>query len=139
MENMQKLSLFILRIGIGVVIIWFAQEQLRNPAAWTAYLPQFTENLPISQITFVYLNGWFELLFSIAMMAGFYTRISAFLLAAHMFGIVCAVGYNEIGVRDFGIFTALVSICLYGQSIWSLDEYFEKKNDMSSTDNGTSR
>jgi uncharacterized membrane protein YphA (DoxX/SURF4 family) len=123
---MQKLSLFILRVGIGAVIIWFALQQLSNPSSWVFYLPDFTKNLPVSQIGFIYLNVWFELTFGTLMIVGFYTRIVAFFLALHMLGIVYTIGYNETGVRDFGLSIALISISLYGASGWSLDEFFEK-------------
>ena len=112
-KNIKDLSPIILRIGIGLVIIWFGLQQINTPLAWVVYLPTFTENLPISQTTFVSLNGYFELIFGILLVAGFFTRIVAFFLALHLFGIVLTVGYNEIGVRDFGIFIALVSIFLY--------------------------
>ncbi len=122
------LAPIILRIGLGLVMIWFALEQLNTPAAWVAYLPLWTQDLPISQITFVYLNGWFELTFGILLLVGFYTRIVSLLLALHMFGIVVTVGYNEIGVRDFGLAVALLSIFLHGPSSWSLDEFLGKRH-----------
>ncbi len=108
------LSQIVLRVGIGLVIIWFGLQQVTNPSGWTAYLPSFVKSLPLSEISFVYLNGYFEIIFGVLMIAGFYLRIVALLLAIHMAGIVFSVGYNEIGVRDFGIFIALVSIFLYG-------------------------
>ncbi len=123
---MQKYSQIVLRIGLGLVMIWFALQQLHSPLGWTSYLPSWTNSLPISQITFVYLNGWFEITFGILLIAGFYTRIVSCLLAIHMFGIVFSVGYNEIGVRDFGLAIALISIFLHGSSDWSLDRFFDR-------------
>ena len=130
---MQKFSLLILRVGIGAVIIWFALQQLSNPSFWTTYLPEFTKSLQISQTTFIYLNAWFELTFGTLMILGFYTRIVSFFLAIHMLGIVFSIGYDATGIRDFGLFIALVSIYSYGPSTWSLDEFFEKKKNSATT------
>jgi uncharacterized membrane protein YphA (DoxX/SURF4 family) len=124
---MKNLSSTILRIGLGIVIIYFSLQQLNNPSSWIGYLPDFTKNLPISQITFVYLNGWFELTFGTLLILGFYTRIVAGLLALHLLGIVFSVGYNPTGMRDFGLTIALFSISLYGESMYSLDRYFSSK------------
>jgi uncharacterized membrane protein YphA (DoxX/SURF4 family) len=124
---MKNLSSTILRIGLGIVIIYFSLQQLNNPSSWIGYLPDFTKNLPISQITFVYLNGWFELTFGTLLILGFYTRIVAGLLALHLLGIVFSVGYNPTGMRDFGLTIALFSISLHGESMYSLDRYFSSK------------
>ncbi|MEI7709619.1 MAG: DoxX family protein [bacterium] len=136
-SKLQKISLVVLRVGIGAVIVWFGSQQLMDPAPWTSYLPDFTKILPISQITFIYLNGWFEITFGALMILGFYTRIVALFLALHMFGIVVSVGYNATGIRDVGIATALASIALYGESAWSLDKFFTKRSNASL--NGNSR
>ena len=121
--KMLALSPIVLRIGIGLVIMWFGLQQIANPSGWVVYLPEFTKSLPISQINFVLLNGYFELVFGALLIAGFYLRIVALLLALHMAGIVLSVGYNEIGVRDFGILTALVAIFFHGPSDWSTQEF----------------
>jgi uncharacterized membrane protein YphA (DoxX/SURF4 family) len=125
---MKNLSLVVLRVGIGAVIIWFAIQQINSPASWIIYLPTFTASLPISQIGFIYLNVWFELIFGTLLIVGFYIRIVAFFLAIHLLGIAYTIGLNQTGVRDFGLSVALISISLYGTSRWSVDEFFERKN-----------
>src|SRR3989338_3965153 len=90
--KMLALSPIVLRIGIGLVIMWFGLQQIANPSGWVVYLPEFTKSLPISQINFVLLNGYFELVFGALLIAGFYLRIVALLLALHMAGIVLSVG-----------------------------------------------
>lgn len=120
---MKNLSSIILRIGIGAVIVWFGSQQLGNPTPWIGFLPSWTNSLPISQINFVYLNGWFEVVAGICLIAGFYTRIAAFFLGLHLLGIVFSVGYSPTAIRDFGLTTALFSIFLHGESSWSMDEF----------------
>lgn len=124
---MQKYSTLILRIGISLVILYFSSQQFVNPSSWIYFLPSWTESMPISQIKFIYLNASFELIFGLMLLAGFYTRIVATLLAFHVLGIAISIGYNPTGMRDFGIFIALVSIALNEKSSWSLDELLSKK------------
>lgn len=124
---MEKFSPKVLQIGLGLVMVWFGLQQITSPTSWIGYLPEFVNSLPISEITFVSFNGWFEVVFGILLIAGFYTRIVTGLLSLHLLGITFTVGYNEIGVRDFGLSMALVSIFLQGPSTWSLDEYFKKR------------
>lgn len=117
----------VLRVGIGLVIIWFGVSQIGDPSSWVSFLPSFMNKLPISEINFVYLNGWFELLAGIMLISGFYTRIVSFLLCLHLFGIIFSLGYNAVAVRDFGIFMALVSIFLDKENRYSLDEFLERR------------
>ncbi len=124
---MEKYSSIVLRVGIGAVMIWFGSQQLLHPAMWTGFLPEFTKSLSISQITFIYLNGWFEIVAGILLVIGFYTRIVAFFLSLHMLGIVLSVGYGATGVRDFGLAIALISLFFQGEGAWSADRFFTKK------------
>ena len=124
---MQVLSPVVLRVGIGLVIIWFGFQQLSDSSYWISYLPSFTQTLPISQISLAYLNGWFELIFGTLLLAGAYTRVAAFLLTLHLLSIVGTVGYNEIGVRDFGLAFAALSIFLHGPSNWSVDKLLTRR------------
>ncbi len=124
---MQPFAPVVMRIALGLVMFWFGSQQITSPVSWIGYLPEWIDKLPISKMNFVYMNGLFELVFGALLIAGFYTRIVAGLLSLHLFGIAFSVGYNEIGVRDFGLSMALISIFLHGSSAWSLDEYFEKR------------
>ncbi len=130
MQKYSKYSQIVLRIGLGLVVLWFGLQQGMHPAQWTSFLPAWTTTLPISQLTFIYLNSWFEICFGILLIAGFYTWIIAGILALHMLGIVLSLGYNAIAVRDAGLTVALAAIFLHGESLWSLDEYFRKKQDV---------
>ena len=124
---MQKVSSVVLRVGLGLVMLWFGTQQLSNPSPWMGFLPNFTKSLPISQINFIYLNGWFEVCCGTLLILGFYTRIIALLLAIHLMGITLSVGYGATGVRDFGLTIALISIFLNQENYLSLDKFFSNK------------
>lgn len=125
--GMQKYSSTILRIGLGLVMLWFGSKQLGNPIQWISFLPDFTKNLPISQIALVSLNGWFEVIFGLLLIVGFYTRLVAGFLTIHLLGIVVSVGYTPIGVRDFGLMIGLFSIFLGGVSPFSVDLFLDER------------
>jgi uncharacterized membrane protein YphA (DoxX/SURF4 family) len=122
---MKNFAPIFLRITMSAVILWFGVSQLADPNSWLGFLPTWTASLPISPVHLVYLNGWFELTFGFALLCGFYTRFVAILLALHLFDIAYIVGYTAIGVRDFGLATATLSIFFYGWDYWSVDRLFE--------------
>jgi uncharacterized membrane protein YphA (DoxX/SURF4 family) len=106
----------ILRIGISLVFIWFGIQQLLYSDAWTIFLPDWIVPLShISAITIVKLNGLAEVILGSALLFGICTRISSLLLALHMASITFTVGYDAIGVRDFGLTIATISIFLNGR------------------------
>jgi len=135
---MKKASSIVLRVGIAIVIIWFGIQQLVNPTQWVAYLPTWINHLPFSQLSIIYINGWFETVFGIMLLFGFYTRFVSILLALHMLDIAYTVGYGAIGVRDFGLAISTLSIFLYGMSPLSVDMFFAT-NEEDAYDSNNSR
>jgi uncharacterized membrane protein YphA (DoxX/SURF4 family) len=124
---MKNFSPILIRIVIALVFIWFGIQQLIDPTSWFGFLPTWVSSIPISQTAFIYLNGWFELVFGSALLLGFYSRIAAGLLGLHLLGITQSVGYGAIGVRDFGLAFTALSIAFSPASPFSLDAAFKKK------------
>lgn len=128
MNNLKSYAPNILRVGMSLVILWFGSQQLLHPAMWTGFLPDWVSSLPLTPITFIYLNGWLEIVAGILLFLGFFTRIVGTILALHLLGIVFSVGYTAVGVRDFGLTIALISIVLNGEDSWSLDRKLVRPN-----------
>jgi len=124
---MKKTSSILLRVGIALVIIWFGYQQLSDPMSWVAYLPSWMGNLPVSQLSIIYINGLFEVIFGGLLFFGVYTRWVALFLALHLLDITYTVGYGAIGVRDFGLAIATLSIFFYGPSPFSVDLFFDDR------------
>lgn len=124
---MKKASSAILRVGIAAVIIWFGYQQLSDPTSWLGFLPPWATTLPISQLSLIYLNGWFEIVAGTMLFFGVYTRTVALLIALHLLDITLTVGYGAIGVRDFGLTVAVVSVFLYGSSPISVDVFLQEE------------
>ena len=105
------LGINILRVGLGLTILWFGISQLVNPNEWIGYLPEWAFSISvISTITFVILNGIFETLTAAMLITNQYSKLSAILLSIHMIVIVFHLGYNDIAIRDIGIFFGCLAL-----------------------------
>jgi len=105
-----------------LVLLWFGIDEIVNPENWFGYFPQsLITLLPFGLKTFFIINGSFEIIVGILLFVGFYTRIIAFIAALHLLSITIAVGYNEIGVRDFGLTIMAISLIFSGAGVLSLD------------------
>ncbi len=119
---MKEYAPTVLRIGLSCVVIWFGFSQLTNPTMWTSMVPLYaTALVPIPVSILVLGNAIFELLFGFALLLGLYTRFVAGILTLHLAHIVTIVGYNAIGVRDFGLTLAMLAVFLHGPSRYSID------------------
>lgn len=121
---MKKYSATVLRIGIALVFLWFGTQQIIDPIAWSSYIPDALVGiLSLSASKIVYLNGIFEVIFGTALLLGYFIRVSALLLALHMINITYIVGFNAVGVRDFGLAVSTIVIFMQGVDKFSLDYY----------------
>jgi uncharacterized membrane protein YphA (DoxX/SURF4 family) len=127
-EKLRRFAPAILRIGISLVFLWFGFQQIQNAQVWTSFIPQSIADIsPFGVITLVHLNGAFEIVFSLALILGIFTRTAAILLAIHMFDITFVIGYNALGMRDLGLAIAMLAVCLYGPDRLCLDRFLDKK------------
>ena len=127
-ESMRSLAPAVVRVGVAVVFIWFGYQQVINAAPWTVLVPSWLPSLSgIDAINFIYFNAFFEIIFGLCLFLGLFTRVVGFFLALHMMQITYLVGYNDVGVRDFGLSLATIGVFLYGVSDWSLDRLLAKR------------
>ncbi|MFA6520295.1 MAG: DoxX family protein [Candidatus Paceibacterota bacterium] len=126
--KMKRFAPIVVRLGLAVVFLWFGTQQIINTSAWVNLIPSWITSISgISAVGFVHFNGAFEIVFGLCLLMGYFTKATAFLLALHMLHITFTVGYNGIGVRDFGLSMATISIFLYGIDSWCLDKFLVKK------------
>lgn len=126
--TMKDAAPIVLRIALSLVFLWFASQQFIYTEMWTRLIPTWlTDMTGLGAETFVHFNAAFEVVFGLSLLAGFFTRTSALLLALHLLSIVIDLGYNAIAVRDVGLMLAMVAIFLYGVDRWCLDWRLEKK------------
>ena len=128
--TLQKASAFalpVLRFGIVALFLWFGLSQLTSPGAWVSWVPGWVEGLGIGATTVVLLNGAFEAVFALALAAGFCTRIAALFLSLHLFFVAYEVGYNDIGVRDFALAVATLSLAMFEPDQYTIDKRSKKE------------
>lgn len=138
----KKYSTDIVRIAVSLVFLWFGISQITDPQSFLGYIPtwlyqqepqmmmhgfmQFIQRVPNFVYTLILLNGVFETVFGALLLIGYFTRIVAFLLALHLFGISFSLGYNDIAIRDLGLALATASLIFSGAGELSLDSKFRK-------------
>ena len=128
-EKLRPYAPVILRLGAAAVFLWFGVSQILNPVEWTGWLPSYAGNFGIEPDNLVLFNGFFETAFGTLLFLGFYTRIAAGLLALHMAHILTVVGYGEIGVRDFALFSAALSAAFYGADFLTIDGFLKSREE----------
>jgi len=125
-ETLRNYALPTLRIGLSLVFFWFGIKQLITPAWGLAWLPSWIQGIGIQGTTIIFINGIFEIIFATLLLLGLFTRLVASLLTLHLLGIILSVGYNEIGVRDFGLMAGTLAVALHGPDSLCLDKKIRK-------------
>ena len=75
----------VLRISLSLVFLWFGLTGVFNTEQFLGYVPEFAYSFPISIENIVILNGVFEIILGILLIAGLFTRVVAFVLFLHVF------------------------------------------------------
>jgi len=114
----EKVGLHVLRFGLAAVFLWFGFSQLMDSAAWIGWVPEWTSLFGITPNLIVLVNGTFEVIAGALLVAGFFVRPVALLLALHLVLITIEIGFNETGVRDFGLTMATFALAL----LWSPED-----------------
>lgn len=110
---------------MAAVFLCFSYYQFSNPSIWTDFVPTWVAALVAGNaVLLVLLNAWFELVAGLCLLFGFQTRTVALLLSLHLFFIAGSIGLNSLGVRDFGLAIATLSIFFNGFDRISLDAMF---------------
>ncbi len=128
MEKYSKYAPVVLRIAISLVFLYFGTSQLMNASKWIGFMPDFVSAMfGGNAVLLVHINGVFEVIAGLCLIVGFQTRIVALLLGLHLIGIASSIGFSPLGVRDFGLSFATLSIFLNGADVWCLDEKMKSR------------
>jgi uncharacterized membrane protein YphA (DoxX/SURF4 family) len=141
-EKIKEYAPVINRIGLSLVFLWFGISQLVNPLNFIGYLPDWAPSMmdrmmgsntggmmsmmtgiaSPNAILLIRLNGVFELILGTMLILGFFTRIAALLLAAHLFFITIELGYGDVAVRDIGLTISTIAVAIWGEDKWCLQK-----------------
>lgn len=121
----KSLSTLILRLGIGIVFLFFGIDKFIHPEVWIGWVsPRLFYYFPFSQEVFIYLDGGLEAIIGVMLALGFYTRIFALIASFLIVGILATVGVTDVTVRDIAILAGALSLALTGSDTLSIDNKF---------------
>lgn len=108
----------VMRLFLGFVLLWFGVQEILNPRYWSGYVPQMAiDVLPIPILPFVQGHGVVLAFLAVCFFFRFHLRyvgvIALLVLLSIIGGLISMNGFNEIVVRDIGIFGLALSIWLY--------------------------
>ena len=126
--NSKELAPVILRLSLGLVFLYFSISQLRDPGAWSGFVPNFLHVSGISANNVVVFDGLIELVFGTFLIIGLYVRVSALIMSLHLFGIAFSIGFSPLGIRDFGLAFATLALFFFGYDRYTLDYKFANKS-----------
>ena len=111
--DQRELGVLVLRYGLALMFLWFGFSQLFDSLNWVGWVPEWAVSILNVPPAFIVLaNGAFEVLAGALLAAGFFVRPVALLLAIHLAAITLEIGFTAIGVRDFGLTIATLSLAL---------------------------
>ena len=124
----KSLSTLILRLGIGIVFLFFGVDKFIHPEVWINWVsPRLLYYFPFPQEVFIYLDGGLESVIGVMLILGFYTRIFALIASLLIVGILATVGVTDVTVRDIAILAGALSLVLTGSDKLSVDNKFVVK------------
>lgn len=104
-----KWSHLFLSAGLGAVFLWIGVDILRNPDAWIGYLPQDIP-LGLSREMALRLNGIFDAGLGALLILRWWPKITAFLAATHLAGILVTQGVDAVIIRDVALLGASLAL-----------------------------
>lgn len=118
MFSSSRYSYLALRLGLAAVFLWFGVDKMFHPSYWlNAWMPrqiiEILSGFNIPGIQFVYLNGIFEILVGLSLIAGVFTKFFSVLAVIFLAGVLIFVGLSEVTVRDFAIIGGFIAVILW--------------------------
>jgi len=116
----------VLRIGLGLVFLYFGLNQLIEPTRWVDLIPEtFTKFIDPKII--IYLNGIFDILIAFFLFCGIFIKIISILGFIHLIGVsLFSLGFTPSGIRDLGLAFAILSLYFFGEDGFNIKKIFPK-------------
>jgi len=129
--NTEKYTSLLIRLGLSIVFLLFGIDKFIRPLFWSAFVPKFLSDIiPFSLNNFIYLIGIIETILGALILIGLFTRVASILSAMHLLLIIISlaipIGYNDIIVRDLGLFFMALTLSFFKNYQFSLDNIKKK-------------
>ena len=113
---MNDIGLILIQGAVGLTMIAFGLNQLKNPDAWMGYVPTFLEKLLPTALsrTFMRIHASVNVGLGVLFAVGVWPAVIAWLTIIWWLSILpFALKYNwKIGMRDFAIVAAVLAVAL---------------------------
>ena len=103
----------ILRISLGIFLLWFGVWQVASPDNWASYVPGWADAVANTTLL-IAANGVFEIALSLLLLSGFIVRVAAFIAFIHVLFIAINLGYNDVMVRDLALAAGFFAVFFNG-------------------------
>jgi len=118
MFNSTNASYLALKLGLAGVFLWFGIDKFVHPAYWlSAWVPGwfqiFLAKFNLSGLQFVYINGIFEMLVGLSLLANIFTKFFAAVGIIFLAVLMFEYGLTETTIRNIGLAGALFAILFW--------------------------
>ncbi|HLC55017.1 MAG TPA: DoxX family membrane protein [Candidatus Nanoarchaeia archaeon] len=119
------LSFFLVRLGLGIVFLVFGIGKFSSDiwAGTMRNLPAL-QSLPLSIDVLVMLAGIVEVIISLLLILGLFTRAAAFAASLWLAAIIILLQFSE--VREIALLASAIGLALAGSSFLSLDSLLKR-------------
>lgn len=111
--NRKNLALIFLIGGLAFVFGWFGIDKFVHPTIWIGFLPTWMDGfLGLSKNVWIVIVGASEILFAVMILVPvrIVRQAGTVLIALHLVAVLWQVGWNDIGVRDLGLFASSLAL-----------------------------
>jgi uncharacterized membrane protein YphA (DoxX/SURF4 family) len=112
--NKEEIGVYILRLGLAVVFLYFGISQILDQSRWIYLVPDRFFIFYIHEVLkskLVFINGIFDLIIALSLISGIFIRIFSILGFIHLCSIaIFSLGFEPSGIRDLGLAFAMLSL-----------------------------
>ena len=108
-ESVKLSPVFILRIGLGLTLIYASLHMFMDPMAWLGFIPHWV-NAVINPQTFLIIHSAFELVLGVLLLCGWLLPGASLLVFLYFVSILIFYGVDDLTFRDFGLAMAALTL-----------------------------
>jgi len=112
--NKENLGIYILRLGLAIVFLYFGISQILDQSRWIYLVPERFFNFYINEVLrskLVFVNGIFDIVIAFSLLSGLFIKIFSILGFIHLISItIFSLGFTPSGIRDLGLAFAILAL-----------------------------